>query len=134
MISASIPMPALATNQRSFAAPSPILRIAPGADAVQEVAGRLDRVVRHAEGAGEDVAAAARHGGQQRHVRARSVDQHAVDDLVDDAVAAEGHDHVEPLLEGSLAEQDAVPPVGGHGDVEVELVGQGMNDDVDDAG
>ena len=64
----------------------------------------------------------------------RSVDQHAVDDLVDHPVAAEGHHQVEPLLAGTLAEQDAVALVGGHGHVEVELVGEGMDDDIDDAG
>ena len=68
------------------------------------------------------------------HLLARSVDQHPVDDLVDHAVAAERHDEVELLLAGALAEQDAVALVGGDGDVEVELVGEGMDDDVDDAG
>ncbi len=131
MISASMPMPALARNQRSFAVPSPMVRNG-------RVRMRSSRT---------PVASTASFGipreraktlalppgtvASSGHLLAGPVDQHPVDDLVDHTVAAERHDEVELLLAGELAEEDAVALVGGDGDVEVELVGEGVDDDVD---
>ena len=60
--------------------------------------------------------------------------QQAVDDLVDRAVAAEGDDDVEAVERGLVGQLDGVAAVGGLGDVELDLAGEGVGDDVAGAG
>ena len=62
------------------------------AEQLQEVARGFDSVVGHAERSGEHVGASARHHGQRGRSGVDSIGEHAVDDLVHRAVAAE-HDH-----------------------------------------
>ena len=79
---------------------------------------------------GEDVGRAARDDGQHRQVRRRPVAQQPVDDLVDGAVAADGHDDVDAVGGRLGAELAGVPAVRGLDDVELELAAEGADEDV----
>ena len=49
---------------------------------------------------------------------------------MDDPVAAEGHDDVEAFDARSITDLDSVTLVGGDGDLEIELAGEGLDEDV----
>jgi hypothetical protein len=63
-------------------------------------------------------------------VRCRAVRQEAVHDLVDRAVAADGHHEVHALGGGLRAELAAVATVAGLDDVQLQLAGEGADQDV----
>ncbi len=80
-------------------------------DRLQHRAHRLHGIVRQPERAGEDVGAAT--GDHDQRGPCPVAVQHAVDGLVDGAVAAEDGDHVEALLARAAREHGGVPSVPG---------------------
>ena len=59
--------------------------------------------------------------------------QHAVDDLVDNAVPAEGDDHIDSLVTCHAAEFESMPAIARELDREIELGLQRVDEDVGDA-
>ena len=144
---ASKPKPAQKVNQRAGTAssslpgvpaarPRPTVRSLPLAQGVEEGAGGFHGVVGEPERAGEDIGGAAGDDGEAgKGVRIGAVVQQAVDDLVDRAVAAEGHDQLYVFALGGLpAEIPGVPAVLRRGHLELHLAGQGVDQDVTRAG
>ena len=99
---------------------------------LHQVSGGLDGMGRNAERASEDIATSARDRRQNRHPRAGAISQHAVDDLVDDPVTAEGDHDVDGAARGST---EVVPmaAVRGLDDVQIDLPSQCGDEDVGDA-
>jgi hypothetical protein len=96
----------------------------------QDLRRRLHRVAGPPERAGEDVGGAPRDDGEHRQLRCGAVRQEAVDHLVDGAVAADGDHEVHTVGGGLLAEFAGVPAVARLDDVELELAGEGADQEV----
>ena len=96
----------------------------PGGEAVEEGAGRLDRVVGQPDRAGEDVGRAAGQGGE-RGVGAGQ----AVGRLVEGAVAAEHDDDVDAVAGRALGQAGGVVAAVGLGDGDVVVGRQRLLDD-----
>ncbi|CAM5469693.1 hypothetical protein SGRIM128S_00966 [Streptomyces griseomycini] len=96
------------------------------AQRVQQGAGGLHGLVGQPQGAGEDVGGAAGDHGEPGQVfRIGSGVQETVDDLVDRAVAAEGHDQVDVVALRRLPAQVArVPAVLGGDRLQLHLTGE----------
>ncbi|CAK7281072.1 hypothetical protein SGPA1_11865 [Streptomyces misionensis JCM 4497] len=96
------------------------------AQGVQQGAGGLHGIVGQAERAGEDIGGAAGHDGESgQPVGVGAGVQQPVDHLVDGAVAAERHDHVDVVaLRGLPAQVPGVPPVLGGHRLQLHLAGE----------
>ncbi len=81
------------------------------AEGGEQLAGRFDRVVGHADGAGEDVGRAARE-----HAEGGGRPGQAVGRLVEGPVAAEDDDGVEPVGGRALGQPGGMAPPAGLGD------------------
>ena len=90
----------------------------------QQLAGGLQRVAGDPDGAGEDVGGAA---GQRGEGGGRP--GQAVGRLVERAVAAHGHDHVDAVVGRAVGEALGVPPPARLGHGQIVIGGEGLGDD-----
>ena len=101
-----------------------------GPQQLEQEAGRLDLVVRHADRPGEHVGAATRDDCERAATVGGSVGEQTIDDLVDSAVAAKHQDDVVACLCGVERKLGSMAPRLGLGKLQVDLRCKGLGQHV----
>ena len=100
------------------------------AQSVKDQAYGFDSIQGNAERPREHVGAATGNDAQQWNPVTSSAVQHAVDDLVDDAVTTKRDDNINAFVTSHPAQLESVTPIAGELDSEIQLGLQGVDENV----